>query len=326
MNDTKKKSRPLLFFYILVVYVLLQFAWWSYMMIGLSNEVYHLKSELNLLKAASPEEVMAKGNELEAVLHKKWVMIVSEAVVFLILLLLGFLRVRGTFKKERELALQQKNFLLSVSHELKSPIASARLQLETLLKRKLDEPKQQELLTNALGDTKRLNNLVENILLAATIDNPSMGLHRENINVSDFMKEGMSQTLQAFQPKQKVEMDIQPGIFFAVDKNTFPSIPLNLFENALKYSPAESTITVKFYKKDNSIFLTMADEGQGIEENERENIFEKFYRVGNEETRRAKGTGLGLYIVRNLVEKHDGTISVKSNSPQGTVFIIQFNA
>ena len=128
----KKRSRPLLLFHILLIYVLLQFCWWSYLMVQLNNEIYHLKSELNVIKAANPKEVITMGNELEKKLHLRWTMIAGEGGVFLVLLVLGVFQTRKAFKKETALTLQQKNFLLSVTHELKSPIASVKLQLETL--------------------------------------------------------------------------------------------------------------------------------------------------------------------------------------------------
>ena len=129
-----KKSRPLFWFYLLVTYVLVQFVWWSYLMIDLNNEVVHLKTEINLLKGETLNEVFVKGNELNEKLHKRWLMISGEGLVFISLLLLGIYQIRKTFKKEGKLAQQQKNFLLSVTHELKSPIASTKLQLQTLEK------------------------------------------------------------------------------------------------------------------------------------------------------------------------------------------------
>lgn len=313
-------------FYLLVAYVLMQFAWWGYLLAEQNNEIYRLKSAINLLHHEDPQLVIEKGNELEKKLYSRRMMIAGEGMVFIVLLLITFLRVRDTFRKEELLALQQKNFLLSVTHELKSPIASAKLQLETLLKRDLERDKQKELLTHAVSDTERLNKLVENILLAARIENNSYEFHKENIHLSDYLTEGMKQTIQAFHPKQKVMLDIQPNIFFSIDKMSFPSIILNLFENAVKYSPETSSIRVGLKEQGNDVVLSVSDEGSGVPEEEKQNIFKKFYRVGNEETRKAKGTGLGLYIVKYLVEKHEGTIFVKNNSPGGSIFEIVFHS
>lgn len=319
------KSKPLLLFYILVIYVFIQFAWWMFSMFQLNNEIVLLKNELNLLKGESAEQIILKGNELNEKLHKRWLMISGEGAVFVGLLLLGIYQIRKTLKKEKELAAQQKNFLLSVTHELKSPIASTRLQLETLLKRELDKNRQQEILTNAIQDTDRLNNLVENILLASKIDSKYFTLHLEEVNLSDYLTENLNQTIRIFNYSQKIVLDIQPNIHLKIDKTAFPSIIINLLENAVKYSAKESSITIQLKKENNQLKLAVIDEGVGISDVEKKNIFKKFYRVGNEETRSAKGTGLGLFIVQFLVEKHKGTISVKNNVPKGSIFEVMFS-
>ena len=319
------RSRPLFLFYVLVAYVLIQFVWWGYLMIEQNKEIYQLKSEINLLHHEDPQLVIEQGNELEKKLSHRRMMILGEGAVFLLLLGFAFLRVRNTFNKEAELAAQQKNFLLSVTHELKSPIASVKLTLETLLKRDLEKEKQKELLSNAVSDSDRLNKLVENMLLAARIDNSNFELHKENVNLSEYLEEGVKQTIQIFCPSQKVTLDIQPNISFDIDKTIFPSIFLNLFENAAKYSPENSMIKVILKQKGNGVVLSVSDEGTGITEEEKQKIFQKFYRVGSEDVRKTKGTGLGLYIVKYLVEKHNGTITIKNNSPKGSIFEVLLN-
>lgn len=324
MNSSSTKSRPLFIFYLLVAYVVLQFAWWTYSMFQLNSENTHLKTELNLLKGESPEQIVKSGNEMNISLHKRWLMISGEGSVFIGLLLFGVYQIRKTLKKENELANRQKNFMLSVTHELKSPIASAKLQLQTLQKRELPRDKQQELLSNAVNDTERLNNLVENILLAAKIDDSNFTFHKERTDLSAYVSENMSQLVQLFDYKHRVILDIDDGIFMSIDRTTFPSIILNLFENAVKYSPPDSTITLSLKKRGGHIILAVKDEGTGIPEEHKKKIFEKFYRVGSEETRKTKGTGLGLYIIRHLSEQHGGAITVRSNNGKGSVFEVTF--
>ncbi|MES2395124.1 MAG: ATP-binding protein, partial [Bacteroidota bacterium] len=118
---------------------------------------------------------------------------------------------------------------------------------------------------------------------------------------------------------------IEPNIYMDIDRTNFPSIILNLFENAVKYSPEDSTIVVSLKKQNQKIILSVADQGIGISDKEKETIFQRFYRSGNEETRKTKGTGLGLYIVDYLVKQHNGTINVKNNTPKGSVFEAIFN-
>jgi two-component system phosphate regulon sensor histidine kinase PhoR len=326
MNTFPKKSRPLFWFYILVAYVLIQFFWWGYLMVSLNNEIFYLKTELNLLKGESAEDVILKGNELNQKLHKRWIMICGEGVVFMGVLAIGIFQTRKTFKKEEELSLLQQNFLLSVTHELKSPIASTKLQLQTLQRHDLNREKQKEIIANAINDTERLNNLVENILLAAKIENNVFLLHREDFNLSEYLAAGIRQTIQSFNYKQKIIVEIEPDIYFNIDRTTFPSIVLNLIENAVKYSPSDSAIVVSLKKQKQKIIFSVSDEGLGISEKDKEVIFQKFYRVGNEETRKTTGTGLGLYIVDFLVKQHGGTIKVKNNQSKGSIFEVSFDA
>ncbi len=325
MLTTSKNSRPLFWFYILVFYVVLQFVWWSYLMVEQNKEIYLLKSEINLLKHDAPSEIIIKGNELNAKLHSRWIMIAGEGSVFIALLLAGIFQIRKSFKKETALANQQKNFLLSVTHELKSPIASTKLQLQTLQKHQLDRDKQQEIIANAISDTDRLNNLVENMLLAAKIENSVFTIHKEEYNLSEYITEGINQTINSFKYKHTIVLNIAPNIFMNIDRTSFPSIILNLFENAVKYSPDNTSINLLLKQENNKIVLSVADEGAGISEEEKENIFKKFYRIGNEETRKTKGTGLGLYIVDYLVKQHNGSVSVKNNAPKGSIFEVIFN-
>ena len=326
MVNSNRKSRPLFWFYILVTYVIIQFFWWSYSMVKQNNEISRLKSEVNVLKGESLNNVVDNGNKINESLHRRWIMIAGEGSVFVCLLLLGIYQIRKSFNKETALANQQKNFLLSVTHELKSPIASAKLQLQTLQKRELDRDKQKEIIANAINDTDRLNNLVENILLAAKIENNVFTSHKEEYNLSEYIAEGMNQTIETFRYKQKVVLDIEPNIFMKIDRMSFPSIILNLFENAVKYSSGNSTITVGLKKQNQKILLSVADEGLGITDEEKKYIFKKFYRIGSEETRKTKGTGLGLFIVDFLVKQHNGIISVRNNVPKGTIFEVEFNS
>ncbi len=315
-----KKNRPLFWFYILVAYVFIQFAWWTYELFQLNNEIYYLKTELNLLKGDSAEEIIMRGNEMNHKLHKRWIMISSEGAVFVGLLLIGIIQIKRTHKKENELARQQNNFLMAVTHELKSPIASVKLQLQTLLKHQLSPEKQTEIIKDTLNDTDRLNALVENILFVSKIENSIHQLHLEKLNISNVLNEILEKKKNLFFLNHKIEMDIKSDLFLKVDKEAFTSVVINLIENAVKYSPIDSTINIRLFETQNTIVFSVADNGIGISDEEKKKIFQKFYRVGNEETRNSKGTGLGLYIVNYIVKQHGGNVIVKNNKPKGSIF------
>ena len=324
MYSTRSKPRPLFIFYLLVAYVFLQFAWWTFLMVQQNNEIYQQRSALNVVKSQTTLSMAKAENDFKRELHKRWIMIMGEGSVFLGLMILGIMKIKKTFKAEAALAQQQKNFLLSVTHELKSPLTSTKLQMQTLLKRELSKDKQTEIITNAIVDTERLNHLVENILMAAKIDNISYPLYKESTPLDVFVKDIFLSMASTLDIQKNLVLNLQEGISMEIDRLSFPSIVLNLFENAIKYSKKDAKIAISLFKKDNKILLSVADNGIGIDEKERENIFQKFYRIGNEETRTAKGTGLGLYIVKYLVETHGGKIVVKDNSPQGSIFEMEF--
>jgi len=318
----RKRSASLVGFYLLLVYILLQFAWWSYLMLELNTEITRLKTEVILLKSPSVDETIIAERELNRLLGKKRAMVIGEGTVFLVLLLFGIMRIRKTFRKETQLAQQQSNFLLSVTHELKSPIASARLQLETLLLRDLNKERQKEILVNAINDTDRLNALVENILLAAQIDKSNFVLHKEQTNISEFLSQLISRPGIAV--NHTLTSTIERDLYYPIDKLNFASIIYNLVDNACKYAPVGSLIHVELKSTNSKLLLNIIDQGVGISNEEKKFVFQKFYRVGKEETRIAKGTGLGLYIVQHLVKEHGGSIKIFDNKVKGTIFAIEF--
>ena len=251
------------------------------------------------------------------------VMIITEGGVFIALLLIGLLQVRRVFKKEISLASQQRNFLLSITHELKSPLASIKVALQTMGLRTLEQDKAEKLINNSLNDIDRLESLVENILLAAKIEREEHGLSKIDTDVSELV-ENVAKRFSNNKKKVLFDVHIQSGIKLQTDPVGFTSIIINLIENALKYSSEGKKIEVVLEAADTNILLQVKDEGIGIPEEERAKVFEKFYRIGNEETRRTKGTGLGLYIVKRFVEIYEGEISISDNQPSGTVFTLSF--
>ena len=124
--------------------------------------------------------------------------------------------------------------------------------------------------------------------------------------------------------EQLINAEIEPKIEITGDKFALTSVVTNLIENAIKYSGPCEVVDVKLYAKNGSIHLEVADHGIGIADNEKSRIFDKFYRVGSEDTRNTKGTGLGLYIVKEVLDKHEASIKVKDNEPTGSIFEVVF--
>ena len=166
MTPNKAHNRSLLVFYLLVGYVVLQFSWWAYHIYALAQEV-------------------AKE---ESFVQRKVMMIAGEALVFFVILAVGVYFVRKTFNKELELAKEKKNFILSVTHELKTPIASSKLFAETILSRDISKEKRDDILDKIIKDQTRLEKLVENILLISKVEEHQLHLEREKVNCHEFIE------------------------------------------------------------------------------------------------------------------------------------------
>lgn len=298
--------------------------WWEVLLVKQTGQIISEKQKLAELSSTDSEIIRSEVELLHAKKTKQTIMIVGEGTVFLLLLLFGIFKIRKAYTKELELTIQQKNFLLSITHELKTPIAATKLQLQTLQKHKLEGEKQQELIGNALLETERLNNLIDNVLIASRLDSGEFIFKKENENISELIEAILNRYYKNEIAKKELIISLDKNIFLAIDKTIFPSIITNLVDNAFKYSFNEKVITLSLKKINSNSQLVISDLGCGISETDKKKIFTKFYRAGNEETRNAKGTGLGLYIVNYLVKNHNGTISVKNNSPKGTSFEITF--
>jgi signal transduction histidine kinase len=286
--------KPLVIFYFLILYAFAELIWWGM-----------------LLVREQPQRMP---------------MIVGEGAVFLFLFFLGAYQLHKSLRKERKLHGQQKNFLLSVTHELKSPLASIKLYLETILKRTLDQEQQHSFLKKSLKDIERLDDLVENMLIAAKIDNKTYTFPKEEFNFSDMVIR-IAERLQVHTcSTQTIYAEVEPKIFIEGDRFALTSVVTNLVENAVKYSPACKEVFVRLRQDGQLVYLEVADLGIGISEEEKLRIFDKFYRVGNENTRKTKGTGLGLYIVKQVLHNHGAQIKVRNNKPKGTVFEVIFHS
>jgi signal transduction histidine kinase len=311
--------RPPVIFYLLVIYVFMQFCWWAYLLSDLEATVVLQKIEnASLLRnagipAEDPDLLMRKLNA------RRW-MILGEGSVFLLLLVLGAIKTKKAFEREVDLARQQKNFLLSVTHEFKSPLASIRLYLQTLQKRDLSNEQKTEFIRNAIGDTDRLNTLVENALLATQIEKKSYVFHQEPTDVSLLLGEVIDRMRGSPGCRVPIDAAIEPAVSIMTDRLGFTSMVMNIIENAEKYSEEGGLVSISLAKSAEHMILRVADQGPGIPDADKKRIFEKFYRVGNEETRRYKGTGLGLFIAAYFVAAFHGSISVADNKPKGSVF------
>ena len=325
----QKNVRLRLFSNLVIVYMLLALGWWSFLLFTKNRDAFIAKVELQKLIMIANQEIENDAAFLQAPIYQEYLskynrqewMILGEALVFAVILVIGIWFINRGYNQQVEAAQQSRNFLLSITHELKSPLASIQLVLETLQKRQLKEDQIKKLSQNALKDTNRLTTLVNDLLLAARVETAYQP-HIETLRL-DQLLETLIEKMKQFHPTAHFEFrQNQEEIFLEGDRTGITSVALNLLENAVKYSSEAPSIITTLHQKENAIFLDFSDNGIGIPEQEKLKVFNRFYRIGNEDTRQTKGTGLGLYIVNQIVKAHQGTISVKDNIPQGTIFTI----
>ncbi len=316
--------------YVVIAYLLLAFAWWSVLLFTKNRDTFYARRDLlRILLVAdgrikTDEEFYQSPAFQDLEKHYRWQewMILGEASVFVFSLVIGIWLINRGYNKEVMAAKQQRNFLLSITHELKSPIASIKLVLETMLKRDLKREQQKKLMNTAWFETDRLHMLVEDLLLSAKLETAYQP-YLEPVDLSVLLQDlvhklQMKYPAAVFHYDEQVENPIITG-----DKSGLTSVALNLLENAVKYSPKNPKIQLNLKQQNGTIQLEVADHGIGISDKEKAHIFEKFYRVGNEEIRQTKGTGLGLYIVEQIVKAHHGSIEVLDNEPKGTIFRVE---
>lgn len=291
------------------------------MLVNLNAEIYQLKFQLlSVTEHAGPEFLIRKG-ELDQKLALRIWMVLGEGAVFVSILLLGFWSVRKSITKELAVAEQQKNFLLSITHELKSPLAAIKLQLQTLQTRSLDEEKRSMIYKRSLNDADRLEKLVESLLLVNKVESGGLPLERKHFELGSFVTSTVKSAFVAEHDSSRIQFDVDKKVQISADEMAMQIIVVNLVGNAIKYGDG-STVNVSISNDSDEVRLEVSDQGQGIPDAEKQKIFERFYRRGNEDVRKTKGTGIGLYLVKLLVERHGGRISVSDNSPRGAIFTV----
>jgi len=293
------KRQTAVIFYVLAFYVALQFAWWGYHLIELTQEV------------AGTDNIVT---------HKV-IMITGEGLVFFLILSLGLWRIRSAIKRDQQLTIRQSNFLLSVTHELKTPLASTKLYLQTLMKRDFPIEKRNELLQKALHENQRLEEIVEAILTASRIENGTMVAHKEWISLNDLMTE-LALNYNNRLEKEWIVLEFDETIHIEADVFMTKTILINLIENALKYAGSTEKLTLFIHKDNQNSKFGVKDLGPGISKEAQADIFKKFVRLENEETRSQKGTGLGLFIAAEFTKLIGGKLQYIENQPRGAIFEI----
>ncbi len=311
----RPQRRTLLLFSVLSVYVVLQFSWWAVLLLRKDRAVQELAGQVRSL-GGRPEGLVDPARSARMVMGE-------AAVVLLILLVILWLTFRA-LRRDLGVARTQRNFLLAVTHELRSPIAAIKLQLQTLARPGLSDSQQATLRNTALSEAERLTGLTDKVLLATKADDGLLPLEPVELDAVQVVRSVVERSRSGSCRAHPIHLNAPDQLLATLDEQALRSIAENLVENAAKYTPEGTRIDVQVERSREHWRLVVSDQGPGIPSAEQARIFEKFYRAGNEETRSAKGTGLGLYIVQRLVQRSGGVITVRSDPGQGTTFAATF--
>lgn len=322
----KSPGKTRIIFYLLVIYILAALVW-LFILLEIQNRELH-KARIEHLNTAITDNLSVAYKlrlaKIDADYERNHVKYAGEGIVFLGLILWGALFVYRYITQQSKLQQQQQNFTMAVTHELKTPIAVAKLNLETLLKRNLDEERRRKLITMTLEETARLNFLTNNILISSQLEEHNHKINKEELDFSGLVTDRVAEFKQHY-PDRNFETAIQAEVDITGDALLLQILVNNLIENAVKYSSRESRILIQLNKQPQSITMAIADEGSGIPDEEKKKIFTKFYRIGNEATRKKQGTGLGLYLCSKIAKDHNADILVTNHEPVGSNFAVRFH-
>ncbi len=307
-------------YWFLLAYIIVALVWWF---ISLEHQNEQMTSyKLTELKADDPG-YLQKIELLTAEEKRATTKYILEGATFLLVIVFAAIFVYRVVRRQFRLSYQQQNFMMAVTHELKTPIAVAKLNLETLLKHKLEETRKEKLLQMTLLETNRLNTLANNILISSQLDGGGYQLAKEELDLSALAESSVHDFRNRF-PERNWQVSVEQDIEMTGDTLLLQILINNLLDNAVKYSPKEAAIHFSLQKNTTGAILHVKDEGAGIPAEERKKIFERFYRIGNETVRKAKGTGLGLYLCKKIAADHNADITVTNNTPMGSIFTLYF--
>lgn len=316
-NFTRKRiSFIYVFYWLMLVYIVAALVFWFISLAKQNNQITRLR--LNQLEQRDPDYAQ-RAEKIHADKKLKTVQYAGEGITFLVIIFASAVFVFRMLRTQLKLSRQQRDFMMAITHELKTPIAVTKLNLETMQKRQLDITQQQRLIQSTLAEADRLNALCNNMLLLNEVG-ASYTISKEDIDLNELISECVSEH-ENRAPLRQFHFEPEPDVHIYGDRVILKLAINNLLDNAVKYSPKESAIVVRTFIKNNQVIVQVIDEGDGIPEAEAQRIFQKYYRGKRGQ---AKGTGLGLYVTRQIVQQSKAKLEYQPNNPKGSIFTITF--
>ena len=309
-----RRARAL--FLVLATYVFLQLAWWANLLISSAATLFETRTAFN----TSPDVLAAAIEDWE----KTVLMVAAEGVIFALLFMFGLSWIWRVMRADNYILARERNFVMAVTHELKTPIASTRLAIDTLKRLDLKGADRDEMLDVARSGTLRLERRVEDILQATRLNLPD-ALVRNPFDIKEFVEDTVS-TFVHLHPEASISVRLigDSVLLLQGDEEMWRLCLINLLENAIKYSPKYATVEVILDTTTTKPSLSVIDHGPGIVPEQRKKVFEAFYRLSRDKD--IEGTGLGLHLVYRIVKMHGAEIHITSTSGGGATFVIDLPA
>lgn len=317
---TKKLRFVFIVYWFMLAYIIAALVWWFIALNNQNHQMAGITSNQIIKDQPGYFNAIEKIREIE---KRKTAQYIGEGAVFLLLIIAGAVFVYRAVRQQLKLAQQQQNFMMAITHELKTPITITKLNLETLQKRKLEEAQLQKIIHTTIQETNRLDTLCNNLLLVAQLEANKIHINEEVIDFSKLVQICADDFVLRY-PERSFHLKLSENIFINGDQTMLQIAVNNLIDNASKYADKQTTVTVSLQNENKQIVFSVSNFGKRIAAEDKEKIFDKFYRAGSKATREAKGTGLGLYLCKKIAQQHHASISVKDNEPDGCIFSIYF--
>jgi len=306
MKILRKIFNPIMALIAIQVVWITMVVFWIYWFVGNHREFRELAEKYR-------PELIGKG--------LNWPVMI-EGLLLLVVILVGVYVLFVYWNRQSKLYAKQRDVISQVTHELKSPLASIQLHLETIRLRRTSGEKLDAFVGTMLADTDRLHYLINNLLMAARLEQRRKTNERRPTDISALLADYVERERGTLPQGGTISLESEPALKLLIDPEEMGMVLRNLFENAVLYSPESPEIFVRLFRSGNSVCLTIKDRGRGLEKNELKKVFEMFYRV-HPAGENVRGTGLGLYIVDTIIRNYNGKVTVASPGlGQGSTFNI----
>ncbi len=297
-------------FHPLITFIVIQILWilllvsWIYWFLGRHQQLKELANKYQV------EWLPASGDWL----------ILAEGILLLVAILVGVYVIFLYWRRQASLNRSQRHFINQVTHELKSPLASIQLHLETIQMRQPNPKQLQQFVSTMQGDSERLNGLINNLLTAGKIEHRGAELNLQQGNLSQMIEAYFLLEKEKFPAEGRLSWVIEPGLMARFETEALETVMRNLLENAILYADGPPIIEIKLNRDGETAHLRFIDQGNGISRKDQKKVFRIFYRI-RRSGKTIPGSGLGLFIVRNVIRLHGGKVWIESlGKGKGTTF------